>query len=159
MLERTLVFLKPDAVQRGLVGRILTRFERPGLKIVAAKMMQVSEKLAKEHYGEHQGEKFFPSLINFITSAPIFLVVFEGIDAIANVRKIVGKTYPDKSEPGTIRGDYAHLTKTHGNKKNIGVPNLIHASSGKKAAKEEINRFFDKSEISSYSRCDDDFVI
>ena len=158
MLERTLVFIKPDGMQRGLAGEIIARLERPGLTMIDCKMILVSKEVAEEHYREHVDKDFFPHLINFITSAPILVMIFEGVKAVDNVRKIVGNTRPNLAAPGTIRGDLAHIDEEQGNKKDIGIPNLIHASDSKKAAKEEINRFFGKSKTYTYKRCDEKFV-
>jgi len=104
--ERTFVMVKPDGVQRGLIGEILERFEGRGLKIVGAKFMQLDQELAEEHYGEHAGKPFFDSLVDFITSGPVFAMVLEGQDAIRQVRRMMGATDPKEAEPGTIRGDY-----------------------------------------------------
>ncbi|MFC1686453.1 nucleoside-diphosphate kinase [Patescibacteria group bacterium] len=158
MTEKTLVFIKPDGMRRTLAGEIIKRFERAGLTMVACKLTLLDEKTAKEHYKEHAEKDFFPHIINFITSAPIIIMVFEGVEAVENVRKLVGDTYPNEAKPGTIRGDFAHIDKDRGDKKDIGVSNLIHASSDKGAAKEETERFFDKSEIHSWKRCDDEYV-
>ncbi len=147
-VERTLVLIKPDGVMRGLMGRIITRFEEKGLKIVAMKMMKVTNELAEKHYEQHKGKPFFEGLINYITSAPIVAMVVEGKNAIACVRKMVGATNPQEAEPGTIRHDYAM---------DIGR-NLIHASDSPETAKREIELFFNESEILNYERCDVDWV-
>ena len=143
-VERTLVLLKPDAVHRALVGRIVERFESKGIKIVGLKMMRVSDDLARRHYREHVGRPYFESLVQFITSSPIIAVALEGTNVIARVRKLVGATQPDNSEPGTIRGDFS----------NHAPMNLIHASDAPETAERELALFFAADEIFDYTRCD-----
>ena len=140
-MEQTFVVLKPDAVQRGLVGEILARFERRGLKFVAMKMVQVSDELARQHYAVHEGKPFFDGLIQYITSAPVVAMILEGSGAIALVRNTVGVTRPAEAAPGTIRGDLACAE---------GVYNLIHASDSPEAAQNEIKLFFTEQEILNY---------
>ncbi len=130
--EQTLVLFKPDAVQRQLVGKLIARFERRGLKIVALKLVAISQSLAEEHYAVHKESPFFGSLISYITSSPVIALVLEGTNAIAVVRNMVGATDPLEAAPGTIRGDYAL---------EIGR-NLIHASDGADTAKIEISLWF-----------------
>lgn len=138
-MERTLVILKPDALKRRLVGRIIARFEDKGLRIVAMKLMWVSRDLAERHYAEHRGKNFFPELVSFITSAPIVAMVVEGEGAIGAVRRLMGKTDPKEAEPGTIRGDFGlFLTQ-----------NLIHGSDSLETAAREISLFFGEEEILS----------
>ena len=141
-IERSLVLLKPDAVQRGLVGEIITRLEHRGLKLVSAKLMAVSDDLANRHYGEHVGKPFFDGLVRFITSSPIMAIVVEGDNAIGLVRKTMGETDPQKAAPGTVRGDLA-LT--------IGM-NLIHGSDSAESATREIELFFSDDELLDYDR-------
>jgi nucleoside-diphosphate kinase len=141
-MERTLVLLKPDAVQRGLVGTIISRLEGKGLKIIAMKMMQVDEALARELYAVHQGKPFFQGLIDFITSSPVIAVVFEGQGTIEVVRRTMGETNPAQAAPGTIRGDFAS---------DIGR-NLIHGSDSAESAEREISLFFLPEELLSYER-------
>ena len=117
-IERTFVAIKPDAVQRGLIGKIVTRFEEKGFKIIAMKMLEVTPEQAASHYAEHKGKPFYDGLIQFITSAPIVAMVVEGLDAIVETRHIVGATNPDKADVGSIRADYSPLMKC----------NCIHAS-------------------------------
>ncbi len=143
-MERTLVLLKPDAVQRRLLGRIISRIEEKGLKIVAMKMMKVTRELAERHYAEHKEKPFFGELVSFITSGPIVAMVVEGPKAIETVRKMMGKTDPLEAEPGTIRGDYG-LSITM---------NLIHGSDSEKTAAREIPIFFAEDEILSYDIAD-----
>jgi nucleoside-diphosphate kinase len=129
---RTLVLAKPDAVQRGLTGEIISRIERKGLRIVALKMLQMDKALAKRHYAVHEGKPFFADLVDFITSGPIVAVVVEGEKAVEVVRTMMGDTDPKKSAPGTIRGDFGL---------DIGQ-NLIHGSDSEENARKEINLFF-----------------
>ena len=146
--ERTLVILKPDAVQRGLVGEIISRFEKRGLKIVAMKMVKVSRELAEEHYKIHRGKPFFEPTVNYITSSPVVAMVIEGRNAIEVVRKMMGSTDPQKAEPGTIRGDYALY---------IGR-NIIHGSDSKENAEFEIDLWFKEDEIFDYKRIDEEWL-
>ena len=140
--QRTLILLKPDTIQRGLVGPIITRFERIGLKIVGLKLMQIDEALAERHYAIHENKPFFPGLVRFITSSPIIATVFEGPQAVEVVRKAMGETDPAKAVPGTVRGDFGL---------DIGR-NLVHGSDGPDTAEREIALFFSPSELLSYSR-------
>ena len=146
--ERTLVIIKPDAVQRGLVGEIVSRFEKRGIKIVAMKMVEVSRELAEKHYGVHRGKPFFEPTVEYITSSPVVAMVLEGINAIDMVRKMMGKTNPQDAEPGTIRGDYGQF---------IGR-NIVHGSDSKETAEFEINLWFDKKEICDYTRIDEEWL-
>lgn len=132
-IERTFVALKPDAVQRGLIGKIVSRFEEKGFKIIAMKMLEVSQEQAAAHYAEHVGKPFYDGLIQFITSAPIVAMVVEGIDAIEEIRHIVGATNPDKADVGSIRADYSPLMKC----------NCIHASDSVASAEREMRIYFD----------------
>ncbi len=145
MVERTFALLKPDAVQRGLAGDILARFERRGLKIVGLKFMRVSRPLAESYYAEHKGKPFYEPLMAYITSGPVLAMVLEGDGAQAIVRKMMGKTNSAEAEPGTIRGDFA-LT--------IGR-NVIHGSDSLESAKREIGFFFKPDELQEYKRIDE----
>jgi len=147
-MERTLVIVKPDGVQRGLIGDVLQRFETRGLKLVGLKLMSVSEELARRHYGIHKGKPFFEGLISYITSAPVVVVVFEGKDAVAAVRSTVGATNPVQAAPGTIRGDLAM---------EIGR-NLVHASDSVETARSEVALFFREEELVSWSRDTDRWI-
>ena len=139
-MKRSLVLLKPDALQRGLVGEIVTRLEKKGLKIVAMKLMKVKEELAREHYEEHVDKDFFSDLFEFITSSPLVAMVIEGERAISVTRGMMGATNPFEAKPGTIRGDYGlDLTK-----------NLVHGSDSEESARREINLFFNEEEILEY---------
>lgn len=144
-MERTFVMIKPDGVQRALAGRIIERLESKGLKMVAAKMLHMNKELASKHYQEHAGKPFYEKLVDFITSGPVLATVFEGKNAIACVRTIVGKTNPQEAAPGTIRGDLGMETGK----------NLIHASDSLASAKREIALFFSEKEIMSYERIDE----
>lgn len=155
MIEQTLVLIKPDGVQRGLTGRIFQRFEEAGLKIVAMKMVWVDEKFSKVHYAEHVEKAFYPGLEAMITMGPVIAFVLEGIESIALVRKMVGATEPKSSAPGTIRGDFAHVSYGYADMKGIGVKNLIHASATKEDADKEVPLWFEKTEIHSYSTVHD----
>ena len=139
-MERTLVLLKPDCLQRRLLGRVLARFEDKGLQLVALKLMQVTPELARRHYAEHLRKKWYPALEAFITSGPLVAAVVEGPRAIRVVREMVGDTDSLEAAPGTIRGDY-------GSSKQM---NLVHAADGPDAARREIEIFFDRNEIHSY---------
>lgn len=147
-METTLVLLKPDAVQRGLVGEIVNRLEKTGLKISGMKLMQVSRELANQHYGEHFGKPFFDGLVSFITSGPIVAMAIQGNGAVAIVRKTMGATNPAESPPGTVRGDYGI---------DIGR-NLVHGSDSVESAKHEVALFFDVSELVDYSRATDPWI-
>lgn len=155
-MEQTLVLLKPDAVQRGIVGEVISRFERVGLKIVAMKMISPD----KEHYFHHyetigkvisrRGQEVFDNNLESMMAGPVVAIVLEGIEAAELVRKMVGATEPKSALPGTIRGDYAHMSYAHGDKAKVGIPNIVHASGDAEEAKLEIAHWFSGSEIQSY---------
>ncbi|MFN3346666.1 MAG: nucleoside-diphosphate kinase [Candidatus Bipolaricaulaceae bacterium] len=147
-MERTLILLKPDAVQRRLVGRIISRIEDKGLKIVGLKMVRVSRELAERHYAEHREKPFYSELVGFITSAPVVAMVVEGPRAVEVVRKMMGKTNPLEAEPGTIRGDFG-LSVTM---------NLIHGSDSPASAAREIALFFREDELVRYSTADSSWL-
>ena len=146
-MERTFIMVKPDGVQRGLIGEIIARFERRGLKIVGLKMLQVSDELARQHYAVHEGKGFFPGLIKYITSAPVVAMVAEGTNAIQVVRQTVGATRPWEAAPGTIRADLAL---------EIGR-NLVHASDGPETAAFEIGLWFGDGLV-SWARANDPWI-
>jgi nucleoside-diphosphate kinase len=153
-VERTLVLLKPDAVARGLVGRVLTRFEEALLKIVAAKMVWMDAELAKRHYfdlEERFGPDVFNAMADFMESGPVIALVLEGVGAVATTRKLVGSTYPDQAAPGTIRGDFAHMSRAYANDRSIAVANLVHASGSPEDAAHEVEVWFAKDEIFEYA--------
>jgi nucleoside-diphosphate kinase len=148
-MERTLIIVKPDAMERGLLGEILSRFERRGLKTVALKMMHIDEALARRHYGEHEGKPFFPGLISYITSSPVVVAVFEGPRAIEVARQTMGATDPAKAAPGTIRAD-------------LGLEmgrNLVHGSDGPETAAREIALFFGEGELIEWERSVDRWIV
>lgn len=147
-MERTLVLVKPDGVQRGLAMEILGRLERRGLKLIGMKLMQVTPKLAGEHYNEHVGKPFYAGLIDYITSSPIVAAVFEGPNAIAAARATMGKTNPVLADAGTIRGDLGVETGR----------NLVHGSDGAESAAREVALFFKPDELHGYSRETDRWV-
>lgn len=139
-MERTFLAVKPDGVQRALVGEIIQRFEAKGFKLVGLKLMNVSKELAEQHYGEHKEKPFFPGLVQFITSGPVVAMVWEGKGVVASARKIIGATNPLNSEPGTIRGDYGV---------DIGR-NIIHGSDAVETAQREIALWFQPTELVSW---------
>ena len=147
-MERSLVLVKPDGVQRGLVGEVIARFERRGLRLVGAKFMQVSQDLAKQHYAEHEGKPFYDGLISYITSAPVMAMVWEGPNAVAAIRQTVGSTKPVESAPGTIRHDFAL---------EVGR-NLIHASDKPETGARETALWFKNVELVDWKRDVDRWV-
>ena len=151
MIERSLAIIKPDGVERSLVGQILTTFENAGLKIVGMKMVWVDKKFAEKHYKAHKSKPFFKELVEFITEGPVVAFVLEGVHAVDNVRRLVGTTSPHSAAPGTIRGDFAHTSMAYASKKGLGGKNVIHASGSKQEAEEEIKLWFSKDEIHTYS--------
>lgn len=152
LIRDTLVLVKPDGVKRGLIGEIVGRIEDRGLKIVGMKMVATHSDFAEEHYEEHKEKDFFPYLVDYITSGPVVAMVVRGIRAVEVVRKIVGHTSPKQAEPGTIRGDYAHVSLDYADKRDVASKNLIHASGSKKEAEKEIELWFKDEEIHSYKR-------
>ena len=148
MIQKSFVMMKPDAVQRRLMGKILSRFEDKGLQIVAVKLIQIDEDLAKTHYGEHAEKPFFPSLVEYITSSPSLAMVIEGEEAITTIRKLVGATNPLEADLGTIRGDYGMDTGR----------NIIHASDSPASAEREIGLFFSEDEICDYQIIDNNLI-
>lgn len=147
-MQKTFVMIKPDAVQRNLIGEIIGRLEKKGLKLVAAKMMILSREMAEKHYAEHKGKSFFDDLVEFITSGPVMAMVWEGIEAVKVVRKLMGNTDPQEAAPGTFRGDYALFT---GN-------NIVHGSDSLESASREISLFFLENELISYRKDLDTWV-
>ncbi|HHE75745.1 MAG: nucleoside-diphosphate kinase [Thermoplasmata archaeon] len=148
MKEKTLVLLKPDALNRRLVGEIISRFEKKGLKIVAMKMLWMSREMAEKHYEVHRGKGFYESLLDYITSAPIIAMVLEGDRAIEVVRRMMGKTNGVEAEPGTIRGDYSLSVQN----------NLVHGSDSAESAEREIKLFFAPEEIMEYRLVDEIWI-
>ena len=160
-VERTLVLLKPDAVSRGLVGRVLTRFEDALLKIVAFKMVWMDAELNRQHYFDLE-ERFGPDVYNavatFMQTGPVFALALEGVEAVSIVRKLVGSTYPEQAAPGTIRGDYAHQSKAYANANKLPVANLVHASANAEDAKREIDVWFTEAEMYDYQILADKYI-
>ena len=160
-IERTLVLLKPDAVTRGLVGRVLARFEDALLKIVGSKMVWMGAELSRQHYFDLE-DRFGPEVYNavavFMQTGPVFAFVLEGVDAVAIVRKLVGATYPDQAAPGTIRGDFAHQSKAYANANGLAVANLVHASANAVEAKREIDVWFAEGELHDYQTLAERYV-
>ena len=144
-MERTYLMVKPDGVQRGLCGEIVSRFEKKGLKLIAMKLMIIPKETAENHYGEHKGKKFYDSLISYITSGPVLAMVWEGENAVSICRNMMGKTNPAESAPGTIRGYYGMATGL----------NIIHGSDSVESAEREIRIFFKPEELVSYDRTAD----
>lgn len=140
--EQTLILIKPDAIQRGLVGKITDRFEMKGLKLVACKMMALDEAKLREHYAHHVDKPFFPGLAKFMKSTPVIAMVWEGLEVVDTVRKITGITKAREAEGGSIRGDFAMSVSC----------NVIHASDSVESAEKEVSRFFKKDEIHSYDK-------
>jgi nucleoside-diphosphate kinase len=163
-IERSLIVFKPDAVQRGIVGEILSRFERIGLKIVGTKMLQPSY----EHYFHHyenigkmisrRGQKAFDVTLAMMKEGPVIAFVLEGVEAVSLVRKMVGATEPKAALPGTIRGDYSHMSFSHADENDLGIPNIIHASGDIEEAKKEIDYWFSETELFSYSTVHEKFT-
>jgi len=143
--QRTFVMIKPDAVQRGLIGNIISRFEQKGIKLVAMKLVSVSRELAEKHYGIHKGKPFFEPTVEYITSSPVVAMVLEGENIIEIVRGMMGKTNPVEAAPGTIRGDFGQF---------IGR-NIVHGSDGLDTAEFEINLWFSEDELADYNRIDE----
>jgi len=141
-MERSLVLIKPDAIQRGLAGEIISRLEKKGLKIVAMKMVHMDKNLAQRHYAIHKGKAFFDDLVNFITSSPVIAIIFQGKNAVEIIRQMMGETDPAKAHSGTIRGDFGI---------DIGH-NLVHGSDSLENAVKEIDLFFSEEEILNYDR-------
>src|SRR5262245_43264423 len=152
-VERTLVLLKPDAVARGLAGRIVARFEDAALKVVGVKMRHMDAEFTRKHYfdlEERLGREIYDSTAGFIQSGPVIALALQGVDAVAKVRKIIGSTYPDQAAPGTVRGDFAHQTRASSEVSGKAVMNLVHASGNSGEAKYEVDLWFDGSELFEY---------
>ena len=147
-MEKTLVLVKPDGVQRGLIGEVISRLERRGLRLVAARFMQVSQELAEQHYAVHKGKPFYDGLIRYITSAPVMAMVWEGPNAVAAVRQIMGATRPTEAAPGTLRHDFAL---------EVGR-NLTHASDSPENGEKEVALWFHPEELVSWERATDAWI-
>jgi nucleoside-diphosphate kinase len=163
-IERTLIIFKPDAIQRGIVGEILTRFERVGLKIVGMKMIAPTREQYYEHYENigkmvtRRGEQAFNVTLDFMLQGPVIATVLEGVESVALVRKMVGTTEPKSAEVGTIRGDYCHISYGRADAESKSVPNLIHASGDPAEAKQEIDHWFSDSELHDYKMLHEQFT-
>ncbi len=159
MIERTLILIKPDGVERSLTGKILARFEEAGLKIVALKMLRIDKKMAMRHYTEdlakRRGEHIRNIMLDYISAGPVVAAILEGVMAVEVVRKITGDTEPRAALPGTIRGDFTHMSYKYADDRKGPVKNVIHASSDKEDAKREIELWFGKNEIHSYKSVHD----
>ena len=152
-MERTLILLKPDCVQRCFIGRVIQRFEDAGFTMVGMKMVWADEGLADKHYGdlaERVSKKVKDAMVKFLREGPVVAIALEGVDAIENVRKIIGGTEPKSANPGTIRGDFAHMSYGHADNVGKGVPNLIHASGNSGDAERELKLWFKEKELHSY---------
>ena len=164
-MERTLILFKPDTVKRGLVGEILTRFERVGLKVVGAKMLAPDYDHYYKHYEEigkvvtRRGKEIFDVTLEMMNEGPVIAMVLEGIEAVEVVRKMVGATEPKSAAPGTIRGDYSHISFTHANAENIATPNIIHASGDSDEAKLEISHWFSEAELFDYKSVHEEYTL
>jgi|SRR5690625_772513 len=147
-MEKTFLMVKPDGVQRNLIGEIIKRFETKGFKLVGAKFMMISNELAKKHYGEHEGKPFFENLVDFITSGPVFAMVWEGKEIIKTARDMIGSTNPLEAENGSIRGDFGMVVHK----------NIIHGSDSSESALREINLFFNNDEVVTYTKQDHQWI-
>ncbi|GIN96533.1 nucleoside diphosphate kinase [Siminovitchia terrae] len=147
-MEKTFLMVKPDGVQRELIGEIVSRFEKKGFQLIGAKLMNISNELASEHYGEHKERPFFGELVEFITSGPVFAMVWQGENVIATARQMMGSTNPADAAPGTIRGDFGVT---------VGK-NIIHGSDSPESAKREIGLFFNDSELIEYSKLSNNWI-
>jgi|SRR3989344_1697227 len=155
MIEQTLVLIKPDGVKRALIGKVISRFEDAGFKIAGMKMQWIDEDFAKKHYtkediAKRHGDKIWKTMLKYILEGPVIAIVLEGDRAVEVVRKIVGSTFPNEALPGTIRGDFAHISREHANSKDMQVYNVIHASANSQDAKKEVPLWFTKKELHSY---------
>jgi nucleoside-diphosphate kinase len=163
-IERTLIIFKPDAVQRGIVGEIFSRFEKAGLKLVGAKLIKPNYDQFYHHYENigkvisRRGKEVFDMTLSMMESGPVLAMVLEGIEAAALVRKMVGSTEPKSALPGTIRGDYSHMSYAHADTNKVGIPNLIHASGDAAEAKEEIAHWFSEAELFDYETAHERFT-
>ncbi len=164
-MERCLILIKPDGLQRGLVGEIISRFERAGLKIVAAKMTSPDRQHYHRHYEEigtmitRRGQEVFDMTMDFMQQGPVLAFVLEGIEAVEVARKIVGTTEPKTALPGTIRGDYAHMSYKHGDTQKLGIPNLVHCSGDSDEAQLEVALWFQPDEIHDYQTTAENYTL
>ena len=159
MIERTLVLIKPDGVRRSLIGEIIHRFERTGLKIIAMKMVAIDREFSKQHFAAHVDKEFYPRLENFIVSGPVVAMVVQGLHAVEIVRKLVGETEPSKASPGTIRGDFAMHSYEYTRAHDKAVSNLVHASGDQEDAAKEVPLWFADEELQEFSLAIDGEVL
>jgi nucleoside-diphosphate kinase len=163
-MERTLIVLKPDALQRGIVGEIISRFERVGLKIVGAKMLKPDRDYYFKHYEgigtlqTRKGPQVMEQTLSSMLVGPVIAMVFEGVEAVELVRKMVGATEPKSAQPGTIRGDYSHISYAHSNREGVGIPNIVHASADSDEAAKEIAHWFSDSDLYEYENVHERFT-
>jgi nucleoside-diphosphate kinase len=163
-IEKSLVVFKPDAIQRGVVGEILTRFERVGLKVVGTKMISPTKEHYYKHYEEigqmitRRGQDKFDITLDMMMEGPVIAMVFEGVEAVELIRKLVGTTEPKAAAPGTIRGDFSHMSFSYGDDENKGIPNLIHASGDVEEAEKEIAHWFADEELYDYGVLNEKFT-
>ena len=163
-IQKTLVVFKPDTVQRGLVGEILSRFERVGLKVIGTKMIAPTKEHYHKHYEEigkmitRRGEHTFDITLDMMIDGPVIAMVFEGVEAVALVRKLVGPTEPKSAAPGTIRGDYSHMSFGYADNADKGIPNLIHASGDVEEAEQEVAHWFEEGELYEYTTLHEKFT-
>lgn len=161
-LQRSLVLLKPDAIQRGIVGEIMTRFERVGARIVGLKLLVSDKDTAAQHYTEdlarRRGEHVRAMMIDLLTSGPIVAIALEGVDMVEIVRKMIGSTEPKAAAPGTIRGDYSHMSYGYADSKGVGIFNLIHASGSPEEAEVEVGVWFKPEELVAYGKITDPYI-
>lgn len=163
-IQKTLVVFKPDTVQRGLVGEILSRFERVGLKVIGTKMIAPTKEHYHKHYEEigkmitRRGEHTFDITLDMMIDGPVIAMVFEGVEAVALVRKLVGPTEPKSAAPGTIRGDYSHMSFGYADNADKGIPNLIHASGDVEEAEKEVAHWFEEGELYEYTTLHEKFT-
>ena len=163
-MEQSLVVLKPDAVQRGISGEVIARFEKAGLKIVGMKMVQPDKEHFKQHYEgiskliSRWGEDIYEITLAHMTESPVIAIVLEGVDAVEHVRKMVGATDPKDSAPGTIRGDFTHIARAYTNERGATLPNIVHASGDVNEAKQEIALWFNENELYSYKTAHEETV-
>ena len=157
-VERTLVLIKPDGVQRGLVPDILERFQNAGLEILGLNLTYPREDLIANHYEEHHDKDFYPSLLEYMVDAPVIAVAYQGVEAVGTARKLVGDTEPHNAAPGTIRGDHAHTTTQHANSEDKPVKNLVHAAEDHDDAERELALWFDEEDLRPVGRLDTDHI-
>ncbi|MFB6192910.1 MAG: nucleoside-diphosphate kinase [Candidatus Nanohaloarchaea archaeon] len=157
-VEKTFVALKPDSVKRGLIGDIISRFEDAGFKISGMKMVWATDDLLEEHYSEHVDKDFYDRLVEYMKKGPVVAMVLEGVNAVENVRKIVGETDPTEADPSTIRGSYGHMSFDHADSSGSLHKNLIHASAEPEEAEEEIDIWFEEEEIHDFKTAQEEWV-